>query len=240
MMRKVPKINRDYWQALVAASVFGTNTGDFFAGQLHLGHLAGLPWLALLFVAIVLADRGVRSAWPLAFWAVIITVRTAATNVGDAFKDFHVGFPISVPAMLVLFALAVALHARRGAACPPAGAVRVDASYWICMMLAGVLGTLGGDCASFLLDRNHVAAAALFGALALVAIVWYATRRTAARYWASVALIRTAGTAAGDALAHALGLPASTALTGVVFLALVAWSCAAQAAGRRADGTAAT
>jgi len=36
-------------------------------------------------------------------------------------------------------------------------------------------------------------------------------------------LIRTAGTAAGDALAGALGLPLSTALTGLVFAGLVAY-----------------
>lgn len=228
-MRSVPRIDRNYWLALVGASVFGTNTGDLFAERLHLGHLAGLPYLALLFAAVVLAERGTRIAWPLLFWAAIITVRTAATNVGDAFKDFHVGFPVSVPAMLALFAAAVFVYARLSATRPVDGSgVRVDGGYWACMMLAGVLGTLGGDCASYLLGRNHVAVAALFGVATAASIAWYAARPRAARYWTSVALIRTAGTAAGDAVAHLAGLPASTAMTGLVFAALVIYASAQQ------------
>jgi uncharacterized membrane-anchored protein len=238
-MRNVPKINRDYWQALIAASVFGTNTGDFVADYLHLGHLAGFPFLLLLFAAILLAQRSLRAGSALFFWAAIITVRTAATNVGDAFKDFHLGFPISVPLMAIVFVASVALYARRQARRPGEGAIRVDAAYWGCMMLAGVLGTLGGDCSSYLLGHNHAATAGIFGALALGAIAWTAKRPSAARYWTAVALVRIAGTGGGDALAHLLGLSASTAITGCIFVALVAWSCTLQSAATQAQSRAA-
>ncbi len=60
-MRNLPRIDQRYWLSLSAASVFGTNTGDFVAGYLHLGHLAGLPWLAALFAAILLVERYVRA-----------------------------------------------------------------------------------------------------------------------------------------------------------------------------------
>ena len=36
-----------YWTALCLASVFGANMGDFFAHNLGLGHVAGLPFLAV-------------------------------------------------------------------------------------------------------------------------------------------------------------------------------------------------
>jgi uncharacterized membrane-anchored protein len=224
-MRSAPQINRAYWQALIAASIFGTNTGDFVADYFHLGHLAGLPILLLVFAVILWTERAARTGSVLFFWAAIITVRTAATNVGDAFKDFHLGFPVSVPLMLCVFVASVFLYARKSGT-----AVRVDASYWVCMMFAGVLGTLGGDCASFLLGRNHAATAAIFGALAVVSILWTRTRCTAARYWTTVALVRIAGTGGGDAVAHWLGLPVSTALTGILFVALVAYAYVGQAA----------
>src|SRR3954468_2827453 len=135
--------------ALSAASIFGTNTGDFVAGYLHIGHLAGLPWLLAAFVGILLLERASPVKTPLWFWAAIITMRTAATNGGDAFHDFHMGFGISVPVSLALFVASVALYARvTPARAPGDDTVQVNGAYWLAMMLAGVLGTVGGDLAA--------------------------------------------------------------------------------------------
>ena len=155
--------------------------------------------------------------------AAIITVRTAATNVGDAFHDFGLGFAISVPVSLVLFIVSVAAYARlTPKRAPGEDTVQVNAAYWIAMMLAGVLGTVGGDAAAKAL--TNPGAAVVFFAIAAVAIVSLRRRGLlllAGGYWLVVALIRTAGTAGGDTIAHAIGLAPSTVLTGVVFLALV-------------------
>ncbi len=92
------------------------------------------------------------------------------------------------------------------------------------MILAGVLGTIGGDAASFRLGLTPAGTAIVFFALvALVTIVW-GTRGKLSRpvaYWTTLALIRTGGTGAGDAIAHQIGLTASTLLTGSVFVAMV-------------------
>ena len=150
-VRNLPEISANYWLALVAASIFGTNTGDFVARYLHLGHLAGLPYMALIFGAILLLARWARHSHALYFWAAIITMRTAATNVGDAFHDFHVPYSLSIAVVLVLFAAGVLLYRRVSAGTGQQGAVRVDSAYWVCMMLAGVLGTIGGDFAMVLI-----------------------------------------------------------------------------------------
>jgi len=117
---RMPRINATYWLALVAASTFGTNTGDFVAKYLHLGHLAGLPYMGLLFAAILLSARWARRDHALYFWAAIITMRTAATNVADAFQDFHIPFHVSVPLVLALFAASVLFYKRAA----PAGSGR--------------------------------------------------------------------------------------------------------------------
>src|SRR3954465_4351238 len=89
-MRSLPRVDIRYWFALSAASIFGTNTGDFVAGYLHIGHLAGLPWVLAAFAAVLVLERVSPVKTPMWFWAAIITMRTAATNVGDAFHDFGI------------------------------------------------------------------------------------------------------------------------------------------------------
>ena len=219
-MRSLPRIDSRYWLCLCAASIFGTNTGDFIGDELHLGHLSGLPWLAGLFALILLLDRIVRTPTPLWFWFAIITVRTAATNIGDMFHEWHIDFPVSIPLVLALFIGAVWVYRQRTRL---SNTIRVTPIYWVCMILAGVLGTLVGDCASFRMHLTPPGAAVVVGAL--VATMLTIGRRgqilTPVLYWTTVALIRTAGTAAGDALSHMLSLPWSTLLTGLAFLVLV-------------------
>ena len=223
-MRSVPVVDARYWLCLSAASIFGTNTGDFVAGYLHIGHLAGLPWLALLFAATLLGERFAPRRTALWFWAAIITVRTAATNMGDAFHDFGLGYGISLPIVLAVFA-AGALWYRRTSPGPAApGRMRVNGAYWITMMLAGVLGTIGGDAASFGIHMTPVGAAAAFFLLAAWAVRYFGAKGVllaAIPYWTTVALIRTAGTAGGDAIAHGIGLVASSIVTGAAFVGLV-------------------
>ena len=105
------------------------------------------------------------------------------------------------------------------------------------MMLAGVLGTIGGDFASFGIHMTTVGAAVVFFALAAWSIRHFKAKGVllaAIAYWTTVALIRTAGTAAGDAIAHGIGLVASSVLTGAVFTGLVVYSY------RRPESSAAT
>ena len=44
--RHLPLSNARFWAALCLASIFGANLGDFFAHNIGLGHVAGLPFLA--------------------------------------------------------------------------------------------------------------------------------------------------------------------------------------------------
>src|ERR1041384_8199794 len=68
--------------------------------------------MGLLFAAILLSARWARRDHALYFWAAIITMRTAATNVADAFQDFRIPFHVSVPLVLALFAASVLYYKR--------------------------------------------------------------------------------------------------------------------------------
>ncbi len=223
-MKALPKINAVYWLCLMCASVFGTNTGDFVADYLHIGHLTGLPYLLVLLVLILVVARFSPVRSPLYFWAAIITVRTAATNVGDAFGDFHIHFETSLPLTLAIFAVvAIAYAVIDGKAAKDSGGLPVTPLYWLSMIMAGIVGTIGGDYASFGLHLMPPGTAVVFGVLAVALLV--VGRKAAATqplyYWLILAVVRTAGTGGGDALAHLFGLVPATVITGTVFVALI-------------------
>ena len=79
----LPTLGPRYWTALCLASIFGANMGDYFARNLGLGHVAGLPFLALAFAIVIVSERFDRAVHQAYYWVAIIIVRTAATNFAD-------------------------------------------------------------------------------------------------------------------------------------------------------------
>jgi uncharacterized membrane-anchored protein len=59
--KHLPTLGARYWAALCLASIFGANMGDFFARDLGLGHVAGLPFLVLALAVVVIGERFDRS-----------------------------------------------------------------------------------------------------------------------------------------------------------------------------------
>lgn len=224
-MKSLPKINWPYWATLAMASTFGTNTGDFVSEYLHIGNVLGLPCLAAAIAAVFVVERLTSWATPFFFWLVIILVRTAATNVGDAFHEYGIGFGTSLPIMLGIFAVAVWAYAtfspRRA---KDDNNIRVSPLYWLCMLMAGVLGTIGGDFTSFGLGLMPPGTAIAVGAMVAAALYYGRDGRWLhpVYYWVTLALIRTAGTGAGDAVGHG-NLPVATTINGLIFFGMVFW-----------------
>jgi uncharacterized membrane-anchored protein len=231
----LPALGGRFWAALCLASVFGANMGDFFAHNLGLGHVTGLPFLALAFAIILIVERFDRAAHEAYYWLAIIVIRTAATNLADFFcGDLRQPRPWVMAALGLALAIVVALAWnawRRSDSTRDARALvlRADAPYWLGMLLAGTLGTVLGDYTSHDL---HLGDARASLALSLVLASFFAVGsrgliRTAAFYWVTVVMVRAAGTAVGDLFAQrdVLGLALSTATSGLAFVVLlVVWN----------------
>ncbi len=212
------------------ASIFGANVGDFFAHDLGLGHLGGLPFLAIGFALILVAERVDGGVGDLYYWVAIIVVRTAATNIADYLAgDLKLPRPWVMAGLAVALALAVAFVRRRRQQAGISGSkqtlLAADALYWISMLLAGTLGTVMGDYVSHNLHLGDALAALALG-LPLAVLFIIGSRGllwTLPFYWLTIVLVRAAGTSAGDFLAgrHVLGLPLSTAVSGLAFIALL-------------------
>jgi uncharacterized membrane-anchored protein len=225
----LPTLGPRYWTALCIASVFGANMGDFFARNLGLGHVTGLPFLALALAAVVVAERFDRMRHQSYYWLAIIIVRTAATN----FADFAAG-DLRLPRLWVMAALTILLAAAvwfswrlvwRNMANKSENVLRADFGYWICMFVAGALGTVIGDFCSHNLRLDDLGAAVLLSPI--VALLFLIGRHGPLLllpfYWLTVVAVRAAGTSVGDFISsrNMLGLPVSTAATGVLFVALL-------------------
>jgi uncharacterized membrane-anchored protein len=232
--RHLPTLNARYWVALCLASIFGANMGDFFAHNIGLGHVAGLPFLAVAFGAVLLAAHADKTSRKAYYWVAIILVRTAATNLADfAAGDLH------QPRPWIIAGLTLALAATLYVSYPASGRYRTEApretkvlyadtGYWIGMLLAGTLGTVIGDYVSHNLHFGDAEASVILGGLLvlLIAIGWQRLLWTIPYYWLTVVMVRSAGTVVGDLLAgrNLLGLASSTLVTGLAFTAaLLFW-----------------
>jgi uncharacterized membrane-anchored protein len=230
--RHLPLLNARFWFALCLASIFGANLGDFFAHNIGLGHLAGLPFLAAGFALILVAERYDRGMRDIYYWLAIVVIRTAATNIGDLLAgDLKWPRPWVMAGLAILLAIVVSvIHERRRRV----GTDRrrelltADGLYWIGMLLAGALGTVIGDYVSHNLGLGDPMASLVLG-IPLVLLFMVGSRGPlwwAPFFWLTVVTVRADGTVGGDWFAgrHMLGLQLSTALSGLVFVALLlAW-----------------
>jgi uncharacterized membrane-anchored protein len=229
--KHLPMLNARYWSALCLASIFGANMGDLCARNLGLGHVAGLPFLAIALALVMIVERFDRMHQSY-YWIAIIIVRTAATNFADfAAGDMKLPRLWVMAALLILLVVAVWLSWEfvwRRRSVKSDSVLRADLGYWISMFIAGTLGTVMGDFCSHNLHLGDAGAAILLSPVVLVLLWagWRGPLRWLPFYWATVVAIRAAGTAVGDTLAgrNMLGLPMSTAVTGIVFvILLLAW-----------------
>ena len=226
-----PRVDFRYWTAILLASVFGTNLGDFYAHESHLGIVKGLAVLAVVVALAFIAERFDSYRHQAYYWLVIILIRTGATNIAD-----YLAYRVRVPELALTLGLAalIALFGwgTRPATRPQNGGEHAlpgtNAWYWLAMLSAGVFGTVVGDICEHAVGDGLAALllTALF-ALALAAMGKPAVRIVAI-YWLIVTVARTAGTAIGDWLAESkalhIGLPLSTLLSGIAFVAvLVFW-----------------
>jgi uncharacterized membrane-anchored protein len=229
----LPTLGPRYWTALCLASIFGANMGDFFAHDLGLGHVDGLPFLAMAFAIVIAGERFDRAVHEVYYWAAIIIVRTAATNSADFLcGDMKLPRVWVIAALAALLAAAVALSWqwlwRRKPDQSDAAVLRADSGYWISMLIAGTLGTVIGDYCSHNLHLGDAEASILLSLI--LGLLFVLARGGLLRsfwfYWLTVVMIRAAGTAVGDLVASRgpLGLPLSTLVTGMIFVGvLVAW-----------------
>lgn len=230
----VPSIGVRTWAVVMIASVFGSIAGDFLSAHLALSFMVRLLLLAAV-VGLIFAgeahDRSSTQAW---YWMAVVTIQAAATKLSD-FLTFDLGLGrlqiiVGISMLLVVMAVIVrsgekfviSLHmvARPGAMAKP----MTDATHWIGMVVASVVGSVASEFVVIGLGVGPVGAAAILTVL-LAASFWMHRRPgidLLMVFWVTGALIRATSTTLGDLIARTVGLSLGAVLTGGLLIALLA------------------
>ena len=224
-----------YWVAITMASVAGADLGDVCSHALGLGHVGGLPFYAAAFACLLAGARLIRVQTEAFYWAAIVVLRAAATNLADlATHDLRLADPWLIATLAVLLAAIVVPRRAAVAGQAPGTLPRTDARYWTAMLVAGTGGTALGDyCADQLGLGSSTLAWLAVWAVELGVMVRRAGRVGPAGvqmgggpYWAVIVVVRTLGTNLGDWMAGregiGLGLPVATGVSLVGLVALLA------------------
>lgn len=227
-----PSIGGRYWVAITLASIFGTNLGDLYAHESGFGLMQGAAVLLLLASVVFVVERADRRTHQIYYWLVIVIIRTGATNIGD-----YLAYVVRIPGILLILGLSALIAVlaftagwteKTGNKPVPDSIPATGGVYWFTMLVAGVFGTVFGDVASRAIGQGM---ASIVLGLFLGFVLWVGSGKAATAigmYWFTVAIVRTLGTTMGDWLAENkllhIGLPASTVITGLVFVTvLLVW-----------------
>lgn len=225
VFKNTPTVGPRYWAAMGLASIAGANMGDIVSDEFNLAHLQGLPWLALLFALILLGNRSSRWGGEIWYWLAIVTVRTAATNLADAaIADAGWGYATAAGGLAVVLAVIVLARGALRPGVAQGRALRVDAFYWLAMLVAGTLGTVIADGVAHIFQPPTVGVpvAALLATLAVALALGLSWRGGAAiRYWLAIVAVRDWGTNTGDILGYLLSRPASLLLSLLLLVTLL-------------------
>lgn len=235
----LPDVDVRYWSLITLASIFGCNAGDIISFYVHWNHWIGLAPLAVVFAALLYGERRSARATDAWYWAVVIVLRMAATNLADlATHTFEWPYPTVILGLAVIQAAVVVpvLPRLLATGSDRNGRPAANGWYWTSLLTAGTLGTAVGDCVAEQLHLGTGVGTLLLGTVfaVVLGIGIGSSWTTKAGYWLAIVAARAAGTTAGDWLAFRddpglknglnLGLPISTAFTCAVFLGtLLLW-----------------
>ena len=217
LVSKVPAITLGFWIIKILATTLGETGGDAVtmtwlgettpeAGASGVsGYLIGTAIFLAPLILLVIAQISAKKFHPLLYWATIIASTTAGTTMADfATRSLGIGY---TGGTLLLFAcvlgsLAVWRLTLGHISSDDISSPRAEAFYWLTITFSQTLGTALGDWAADDGGLGYLGGAAAFGAaLAVIALLYYATKASRVLlFWAAFILTRPLGATVGDFL----------------------------------------
>jgi uncharacterized membrane-anchored protein len=242
-LTKVPAVTLGFWIIKILATTLGETGGDTVtmswlgettANPVYGGYLIGTAIFGIALVLLVWAQIRARSFNPWLYWATIVPSTTAGTTLADfADRSLGIGYPGGSLVLLACVLLSLFVwHRTLGTInVNTIVSAKAETFYWITITFSQTLGTALGDWAADSASEGGWGlgygggALAFGGALAILAILYFATRANrVALFWAAFILTRPLGATVGDFLDKPIakgGLEWSRPLASAVMLAVI-------------------
>ncbi len=204
-LTKVPEVTLIFWIIKIAATTLGETGGDAVSMSMNLGYAVASIIFIGIFIGVVAAQIAARKFHPLLYWSVIVATTTAGTTMADfADRSLHIGYTggASILFLLLISSLYIWYKSTGTIAVNSISTPKVEAFYWVAILLSQTLGTALGD---WMADTNGVGyggGVLVFAAgLAIVAGGYFFTKvsRTLL-FWSAFILTRPLGATLGDLL----------------------------------------
>ena len=238
-LSKVPAVTLGFWVIKILATTLGETGGDTVTmswlgettdNAVTGGYLIGTTLFAVVLVALVWWQIRGKRFNPWLYWATIVASTTCGTTLADfSTRSMGVGYPGGSLILLacVLGSLFVWQRTLGHVDVNRIAGPREEIFYWVTITFSQTLGTALGD---WVADAGlgYGGGALVFGAaLAVLAIVYFATRANrVALFWAAFILTRPLGATVGDFLDKPIaqgGLEFSRPLASIVLaIAIIA------------------
>src|SRR3954470_12947898 len=229
MLNKVPEITLWFWLIKIMCTTVGETAADYLNVNLGFG-LTNTTYIAGVLLAALLAVQfRLRRYVPIAYWSVVVVISVFGTLITDNLSDhYKVPLTTSTPIFAVILAIVFAVWYafERTLSIHTIVTTRREAFYWLAILFTFALGTAAGDLTAEKFALGYGVSVALFGgAIAVIAVAHFATRRHAVlAFWLAYILTRPLGASIGDGLSqskHAGGLGLGTTDTSYLFLTCI-------------------
>ena len=211
ILSKVPQVGLAFWIIKICATTLGETGGDALSMTLNLGYAVATGVFAVFFLATLTAQLSVKRYVPALYWLVILSTTTLGTTVSDFLdRTAHLGYAGGATVLVSLLAIVLIVWRVTLGKITFDHVVdrKVEAFYWITILVSNTLGTALGDWAADNtgLNLGYQGGALLFGGgIAVIAALYFFTKvpRTAL-FWAAFVLTRPLGATLGDTLTKPL------------------------------------
>lgn len=210
-LSKVPEVTLTFWLIKILATTLGETGGDAVSMSMNFGYLVSTGIFGALFIIAVIAQIKAKQFHPVLYWLTIIATTTVGTTLAD-FADRSLGIGYLGGTTLLFTLLMASLfiwHRTEGSiAVGTVSTPRVEAFYWVTIMLSQTLGTALGDWCADSLGLGYLSSAVIFGVLLVMiaaAYFWTTISRTAL-FWSAFILTRPLGAVVGDFLDKPLSM----------------------------------
>lgn len=202
---KLPELTLAFWLIKILATTLGETGGDAVSMSMNYGYLLSTVIFAAIFAITVTVQIATRKFHPFIYWATIIATTTVGTTLADfADRSLGIGYAGGASSLLVLVlvSLFVWYKSMGSISVESVRSPKVEAFYWVTIMLSQTLGTALGDWAADDAGLGYGGSALVFGfLLAVVAALFFGTKISRSiLFWAAFILTRPFGAVVGDFL----------------------------------------